>query len=156
MKLFVVKCKENHKSESQIINWIRLSFWTRAAFILKVFLVVYTMIGDSNAAPGDLRKAEQEHGRSRIVSSIQPRSINEISLKLLPPQLPKQHDHSHHHHHHPSSYQTSTEQPTTTTTTTTTQKPLPPYQPPATENPNHSEIVHSEFENFPDGGYRFS
>lgn len=62
-----------------------------------------------------------------------PALLNEISLKLQPPELP------HHHHHHNSATPTKS---SSTSTTSTTRKPT-------------AEITHYEFVNLPDG-YRFS
>lgn len=70
-------------------------------------------------------------GRSKVTK----RDVNEISLKLLPPALP--HDHHHHHHH---TVPATTKAPATSSTT--------PKKPKV-------DIVRYEYENLPDGGYRF-
>lgn len=65
-----------------------------------------------------------------------PALLNELSLRLQPPEAP----HNHHHHH---TVVNPTKAPSAGSSTTTTKKPT-------------AEIIRYEYVNLPDGGYRFS
>lgn len=88
----------------------------------------YVAQSSTNALPVD--------GRAQI-SEV--KRQDEISLKLLPPNLP--HDHNHHHHHQPSS-------PSKVPVTSSTRVPVTTKKP-------QVEIIRHEYESLPDDGYRF-
>lgn len=89
------------------------------------------MKSDVDALPIDGRSSEHQ---------VTKRDVKEISLRLEPPELPRDH---HHHHHNAASTKTPVSAPVaSTTTSSSTKKP-------------HVDIVRYEYENLPDGGYRF-
>lgn len=99
-------------------------------FLRQVLFACYVAQSYTNAAPVG----------AQIVEVRKANQANEISLKLQPPDLP--HDHSHHHHGPP---------PTKVPVTSATKVPNSSA---STKKPQ-VDIVRYEYENLPDGGYRF-
>lgn len=80
------------------------------------------------------------------------RKAKDISLKLLPPALPHDHHHHHENHNQQASNPGTNNQyipPNKPVTTTTTKRPT------SSGSSSSAEIVKYEYENLPDGGYRF-
>lgn len=97
--------------------------------LCQVFLAFCIVKSNGNVLPIDERSQHQ---------TVKPNLLKEISLKLLPPDLPRDHHHHQHHYDAPSSTQASSSVPT----------PSPPRKP-------QVEIVRYEYKNLPDGGYKF-
>lgn len=112
----------------------------------KVFAVFCYVIVNLEAATLNVRS------RSRT-RSLEPKE-NEISLRLLPPALP--HDHHHHNHYHNNNQPASNAGPNNQyIPPRPTQAPATTKRPTSSGSSSSAEIVKYEYENLPDGGYRF-